>query len=266
MHNLIEKRKLEERKHANKLKKLSNSEEKILSNKKFYSITRSNQNYIKNWLLKRIDKGKKFLDYCCGTGNTAIFLAKNDADVIAIDISDVSIETAKKEASKIGLKNNPLFLVMDGENLEFNDNSFDFIICSGVLHHLGIEKAYSELLRVLKPDGEIICNEPLAYNPIFQLYRKLTPHLRTKWETEHILNKKSIYLSKKYFNQIKLKTFHLTTLLAVPFRKTPIFNPLLSLLELIDAFLLRIPIIKWLAWQVIFIISGPKKDILEKYD
>lgn len=258
----MELRKQLEKEHADRLTTLLQTvinEEKIASNKRFYSITRGSRNYIKSWLLKRIFSGKKFLDYCCGRGRMSIFLAKNGAEVIGIDISDVSIKKAKEEAIKQELKDRPTFLLMDGEKLEFPDNTFDVIICSGVLHHLDINKAYLELARVLKSDGEIICDEPLSYNPIFQLYRKLTPHLRTKWEMEHILNKKAINLAQQYFNKIEIRMFHLATLLAVPFRHFPFFNLMLSFSEAIDSILLKLPLIKWLAWQVVFILSRPKK-------
>ena len=258
----MELRKQKEREHANKLKELlqsADNPEKVASNKKFYSITRKSRNYINNWLLEKISDGKKFLDYCCGEGQISIFLAKNGANITGIDISNVSIKIAKENAITQGLKDKPTFLVMDGENLEFDDNTFDIIICSGVLHHLNINKAYLELARVLKPNGEIICDEPLAYNPIFQLYRKLTPHLRTEWEASHILNKKSISLTKQYFDEIEIRFYHLTTILAVPFRNLSFFNSVLSIFEAIDSILLKLPLIKWLAWQIVFILSKPRK-------
>ncbi len=258
----LELRKQKEREHANKIKTLLEGvedREKVASNKKFYTITHSSQGYINNWLFGRVGRGKKFLDYCCGTGEFSISLARNGANVTGIDISDVSIKIAKENATKYGLRDKIDFLVMDAEKLEFNDNTFDTIVCGGVLHHLDIEKAYSELARVLSPNGEIICGEPLAYNPIFQLYRKLTPHLRTEWEAGHILNKKSINLSKHYFNKIELRMFHLTTLLAVPFRHFSSFSSILRIFEKIDSVLLKVPLIKWLAWQVVFILSRPKK-------
>lgn len=232
--------------------------ERLTANKKFYSITRKSRSFVNEWLLARCEE-KKVLDYCCGNGEVSIFLAKNNAEVTGIDISPVSIENCKKNAIREGVDKNTNFLVMDAENLEFEDNYFDFIICSGVLHHLDIKKSYPELARVLKPDGEIICGEPLVHNPFFQLYRRLTPHLRTKWEMEHILSKNDINLAKRYFNKIEIKFFHLFTLLAVPFRNLPRFDFILGILEKVDSFLLKLPFIKWLSWQIIFILSKPKK-------
>ena len=241
-----------------KLKGSSLDFERLTSNYKFYSITRRSQNFVDSFLINNCS-GRRVLDYCCGDGQNTVFLAENGADAFGIDISPVSIQNAKEKAEKRGLKN-ASFFVMDAEKLEFGDNFFDLIICSGVLHHLNIEKAYQELFRVIKPGGKIICDEPLAYNPIFQLYRKITPQLRTKWEAEHILKKKDIKLAEKYFGKVEKRFFHLFTLLAVPFRSVPfIFNPLLAFLGFIDSLILRMPLVKWWAWQIVFILSEPKK-------
>lgn len=229
------------------------------SNAKFYSVARRNLNFQYSWLRSRCEN-KKALVFGCGEGNEAFILAKaNACEVVGIDISDVAIDKAQKEAQKKGVENKVKFMVMDAENLTFADNSFDIISVSGILHHLDLDKAYPELQRVLKQDGAVICSEPLAYNPLIQWYRRRTPHMRTEWEMQHILNLKSIRQAKKYFNHLEIRFFNLTTIFAVPFRKMPFFNIVLSLFEKIDALVLRIPLMQLLAWQVIFVLSDPKK-------
>jgi ubiquinone/menaquinone biosynthesis C-methylase UbiE len=186
-------------------------------------------------------------------------MAKCGAKVCGIDISEVSIKNCQAKAIQQGLEKNITFKIMDAETLDFKEDSFDIIVCSGVLHHLDIKKAYVELARVLKPEGEIICAEPLKYNPFIQLYRRMTPHLRTEWETEHILGMKEINLAKKYFAKVEARFFHLATLAAVPWRNWRGFNFILSLLETLDNLILKIPFLREQAWMVVFILSGPKK-------
>ena len=241
--------------------RLSKSDyEYYTSNKKFYCITRRSRDFVNKWLLQRCPN-KRALDYCCGEGTISIFLAKNGARAIGIDISEVSFRNAKKNAIREEVDKNALFFAMGAEAMEFEDNYFDIIICSGVLHHLNIEKAYLELARVLNPGGECICVEPLGYNPLIQLYRKRTPHLRTKWETEHILRKEDIEIAKNCFNKVEiLSFFHLATIAAVPFRDLPGSTAMLSLLETVDNVLLRLPYLKWQAWQVVFALSQPNKN------
>jgi len=258
----MELRKQKEREYANMREKTRKTNQvnykHLTTNKKFYSIDRSSHNFSNKWLSQRCE-GKKALDYCCGRGEISVLLAKKGARVIGIDISDESIKTCEELVRKEKVEKNTSFITMDAEKTKFKDNSFDVITCTGVLHHLEIQNAYIELARIIKPNGEIICNEPLAYNPFIQLYRKNTPHLRTRWEEKHILHKKDIFLAKKYFNKIEIKFFHLATIMAVPFRKFKIFKYILTLCEKIDFIILKLPFIKWWAWQVIFILSKPKK-------
>jgi ubiquinone/menaquinone biosynthesis C-methylase UbiE len=232
--------------------------DKLNTNKKFYAITRSSVAFTEGWLAQ-MSVGKKVLDYCCGEGMMSLKLAKQGAYAYGIDISPYSIEQAKKEAAAKGLSEKTNFSVMDAEKMAFEDNFFDVVVCHGVLHHLDIKKAFPEIARVLKPTGKVICAEPLAYNPVFQLYRRLTPHLRTEWEAHHILTKQDIFESLKSFNDIELRFFHLAALAAVPFRNTPIFKPVLSALEFVDSLLLKLPFVQWWAWQAIFVLSNPKK-------
>lgn len=230
-------------------------------NMKYYSVERRSRFCTLNWLANHA-KDKIVLDYCCGNGEDAIFTAKSRAKkVVGIDISSVSIDNCKKKALSEGVEKTTSFYVMDGERMEFDDNYFDIINEYGVLHHLDLQRAYLELARVLKSNGKIICTETLGHNPIIHLYRKRTPHLRTEWETVHILKKRHIFMAYHYFNKVEaLGFFHLATLTAVPFRNIPfIFNPLLNVMEFMDSLILKLPLIKWQAWQVVFVLSNPKK-------
>jgi len=227
------------------------------TNRRFYRTTSKSRKYLEHWFQNKCP-GRKILDYCCGLGDTSIRLAELGADVIGVDISDVSIETGKRTAAEMQLKGKIEFLVMDAENLIFENDQFDIIVCSGVLHHLDLDKAYQELARVLKPNGEIICIEALSDNPLIHWYRRRTPHLRTEWETDHILTTAKIKMASRYFNKVNIKYFHLASLAAIPLIDKPGFQLALKLLNAMDAILLKIPGIQKLAWQAIFTLSGPR--------
>jgi len=259
----METRKIREKEFHNILrdKRLKSSDNfDFFKNKKWYSIVQKSKHCSEKWLIKHCSN-KRVLDYCCGNGGVSFRIAKmGAAEVVGIDISDISIENAKKQAEKEGLSEQVKFLVMDAENMEFMDNYFDVIYESGVLHHLDLQKAYSEIARILKPDGQCLCIEALGHNPIINMYRRITPHLRTEWEISHILKKKDIAKAKTYFNKVEvLGFFHLTTITAVPLRNSLIFNTILKILETADRMLLKLPIIRWQAWQVVFSLSEPKK-------
>ena len=244
---------------SGKLAKDSAEFKRLNANRKFYSITRKSVDFLNSYFLENY-AGKKILDYGCGDGGIAVFLAKKGAEVVGIDIADIRIRACRELAEKEGVGARASFLVMDAEKTTFPDNYFDGVICTGVLHHMDTENAFRELARILKPGGTVICNEPLAYNPVFQLYRKMTPYLRSGWEAEHILSKKDFAAAGKYFGKIDKNYFHFLSLTAVPLRRWPkVFNLALSFLEKIDSIALRLPFVKWWAWQVIFILSEPKK-------
>lgn len=221
-------------------------------NKGFYSTVEKSTNYWRNTIRSEC-KGKKVLDYCCGAGGNSRFLASCGATVTGIDLSDSEIETATNLAAQEGLSQNTEFIVMDAEKMSFSDETFNMIICSGVLHHVDLDVAYKELNRVLKPGGKLVCIEALGHNPIIRQYRKMTPNLRTPWEVDHILKTKDINKGKMYFHSLNIKYFHLASILAIPFRRRFFFKPLLSFLNIVDEIILRIPGIRLMAWQCIFI-------------
>lgn len=235
-------------------------ENALWANMKYYSIERKSRNFVLDWLCRHCCD-KKVLDFCCGNGEDSIFLAKNNAkQVVGIDISEVSIDNCKIRAADEKVSDIASFKVMDAEDLQYDDNTFDVVTEYGALHHVDTEKAFSEIARVLKPDGKAICNEALGHNIAIRLYRKLTPKLRTEFEADHILKKKNIEAAYQYFNNVECFFFHFFTLLAVPFRNLPGFRTLLTIAEFFDSIALRIPILKWQAWQVIFVFSEPIKN------
>ncbi len=228
---------------------------KLTSNKKWYSVARKSQDFAKDYL-RQHSRGAKALDYACGDGSFTFQMAEAGADAFGIDISPVSVSNAAKEAEQRGVL--AKFAVMDCENLEFPDNTFDLINVSGVLHHLDVKRAYSEIARVLRPTGTVLCVEALRHNPIFHAYRMLTPHLRTAYEARHILRRKDVLAAREYFGSLEWRFFHLASVAAVPFRKTRLFEPVLSALESIDSALLKVTPIRWWAWQIAFVLSNPK--------
>ena len=227
------------------------------SNVKFYSITQASEQYQHDWLSSKCRPNVKVLDFGCGNGENALFAASCGAEAIGIDISPEGVANARLNAKKAGLEDRCRFEIMDGEQMTFPDNTFDLAVEYGALHHVDLERAVSELLRVLKPGGEMICVEALRHNPLIHLYRKKTPHLRTSWEVEHILRVQDLRTVRNHFERVQVRFFHLLVLAAVPFRKTRFFRPLRVALDKIDQ---RILTREWLgkyAWIMIFTMRKP---------
>jgi SAM-dependent methyltransferase len=178
--------------------------------------------------------------------------------VHAIDISPESAATTRKVLTDAGYGDVCRTYVMDGENLQFHNSMFDIIICSGVLHHVDVDAVFPELARVLKPGGTLIGLEALGYNPVISMYRRLTPRLRTAWEPDHILTIKDLKIADRYFAERRVHYFYLFSILAVPFRRSGLFKPLLATLRAIDSVVLKIPGLQLLAWQMVFFLGSPR--------
>lgn len=222
---------------------------------KYYSITQIDRQFYHDFL-KAHCANKEVLEYGCGCGSSAFFLVHNKAMVTGIDISELAVLEATKEANRRAV-DMVTFKVMDAESTTFSNNQFDMVCGTGILHHLDLKLSYAELARVLKPSGIGIFIEPLGHNPIINLYRKLTPSMRT--EDEHPMLISDLNLATSYFDKVNVRFFHLFTLLSIPFRKFgPFFTVLLKFLHLLDKLVFAIRPLQKYAWIVVLIIAEPR--------
>ncbi len=228
------------------------------ANKKYYKTTIKSQQYLHHWLQTRA-RGKIFLDYACGDGQCAILAAKLGAALaIGVDLSPVSVGNARRDAERAGVSDSTRFICGDCEKTGLPDECIDVMLCSGMLHHLDLGKAFPEMRRIMKPGGVCLAVEALAYNPLIQLYRRLTPSLRTAWESEHILSFKDLRMAREFFVVRNVRYWHLFSVLAAPFHRTPLLGPLLAIGNLLDSVVLRIPPLSYMAWQFTFELCRPK--------
>lgn len=229
----------------------------VHANKKYYSVTSASVAWVDHWIETHA-AGRVFLDYACGNGQRTIQAARAGARLsIGLDISDVSIRNARDAAQAAGVSDTCRFVQGDCELTELPPDSIDTILCCGMLHHLDLDRAYPELHRILKPGGRLLGVEALGHNPAIQLYRNLTPNLRTEWETKHILKLRDIRRAGPFFQRGETRFWHLAALAAVPLRRTPLFRPALALGHAVDTLLLALPGIRLMAWQVTFELIKP---------
>jgi ubiquinone/menaquinone biosynthesis C-methylase UbiE len=222
---------------------------------KFYCINDRMMNLYREKIRNEC-RDKKLLELGCGKGNFASEIATYDACVTGIDISAVAIMKAKESSVEKNVQDHTTFIVMNAEKLEFDDNYFDKIYGTAILHHLNLTKTIPELARVIKKDATAIFIEPFGHNPLINLYRKMTPKYRTM--DEHPLLMNDIKRFEAYFEIVKVQHFFLAALIAVPFRNFKIFLNIKKLFEKIDDFLFLIPFIRRFSWYVLITVSGSK--------
>jgi SAM-dependent methyltransferase len=223
---------------------------------KYYSVTQASRARYEE-LLDTRGRGKRVLEYGCGPGSYAFFLAERGASVTGIDISTTAIDQARNQARARGNQNVD-FQVMNAESLALSDESFALVCGTAILHHLDLSRAFSELVRTMKPEGSGVFIEPLGHNPLINLYRRLTPSLRTVDEHPLVLN--DLALAHRYFHDVEVEYFHLFSLLAVPFRRLPGFAGLVTALDTLERGVFRLlPFAQRWAWQVVLILDRPRR-------
>ena len=221
---------------------------------KFYEVASAAKGHY-HALIDRDCAGRRVLEYGCGRGSHAFALARLGAEVVGIDLSRKGIRQAVTRACEGGLEDRLSFHVMNAEALAFPDDRFDLVCGSGILHHLDLHAACRELVRVLKPEGRAVFFEPMGHNLLINLYRKLTPRMRS--EDEHPLLARDLRTLAGYFQEARIRYYALCTLMAVPFRRVPGFRGLLAVLQWLDGILLRLPLVQRQAWLVVVQLERP---------
>lgn len=113
-------------------------------------------------------RGKKVLDVGCGVGVDLARFARAGAVVTGVDISQRAIDLAIKNFEYQGLQAE--LQVMDGENLDYPDNTFDFVYAHGILPYAENEaQVVREIHRVLKPGGEALLQAYHKYSWMYLL-------------------------------------------------------------------------------------------------
>lgn len=199
-------------------------------------------------LVRQAAVGKDVLEYGCSNGGRSIDLSRSARQITGIDISDVAIAQANRDAERHGLQN-VRFKVDNAEKMDLADGSFDLVFGSGILHHLILETALKEVRRVLRPGGKAIFFEPLGHNPAINLYRNRTPEARTV--DEHPLLKSDFEIIARHFSRCEPRFYGFSTLAAIPFRGGRAGHVIRAFGEQLDNVLLTLPGLKWQAWIVV---------------
>ncbi len=119
--------------------------------------------------------GIRALELGCGTGIFTRRFAATGASIVAIDVSPELLDRAVMKETPGDIA----YRIDDAEAMSFDDESFDAVIGSSVLHHLDIRASLSEIHRVLKRGGRMAFAEPNMMNPQI-VFERSTPVVR-RW-------------------------------------------------------------------------------------
>ncbi len=105
-------------------------------------------------IIKKYVKGKKAIDFGCGTGRSTRFLQKQGFSTIGIDISNEMIEIAQKLDPDGDYR-----LIKDGDYSHLSINSYDLVFSSFTFDNIPMEQKvdlFSSLTNLLNEQGILI--------------------------------------------------------------------------------------------------------------
>ena len=212
-------------------------------------------------------KGKRLLDMGAGLGESSVYFALQGAQVTMTDISPGMVQTGRELARKYGVEIEGI--VSQAEDLGVPAETYDFVYIANTIHHVHDRDAlFRKIHRALRPGGRFFSYDPVAYNPAINVYRRMATAVRTKDESPLALA--DLRLARKYFPNVQHREFWISTLLLfVKYYAVDRVHPnqdrywkrilretsrsLRSWMPLraLDAVLTRIPLVRWLAWNMV---------------
>jgi SAM-dependent methyltransferase len=212
-------------------------------------------------------RGKRLLDIGAGLGESSVYFTLRGAQVTMTDISPGMVQTGQALARRYGVELEGI--VMEAEDLGVAAETFDFVYIANTIHHVRDRDAlFQKIHRALKPGGCFFSYDPLAYNPAINVYRRIATEVRT--DDEAPLTIADLRLARKYFPGVQHREFWISTLLLFVkyyaldrvhpnqdrywkriLGETPESLRWWMPLRAIDAALTRLPLMRWLAWNMV---------------
>lgn len=136
-------------------------------------------------IMKTVSLGR-MAEVCCGRGEAISLFRNYYKEAVGVDISEAMLNQGADQHSE----GNVFLLQGDATNLPLQSNMFDTVVMLGGIHHVNNRKAlFSEVYRILKPEGKLIFREPVNDFFLWRWLRsviyRLSPTL--DFETEHPL-------------------------------------------------------------------------------
>jgi len=202
--------------------------------------------------------GRRVLDFACGSGLTAAWLAQRGAQVVGVDVSPTSVERASEVAAALGLEVEVRVIDGPGEDL----GTFDAMIGRFALHHVDLPAYAPWLAGLLRPGAPGAFLETVASNPLLAWSRGVLPGrfgvLKMGSDDEAPIDRAGLALLAEHFAGVRRSVGELNFLTLVDRRALKGRWPRMGrALRAADRALQRIPGSTGLSYHQIVHVEGP---------
>lgn len=153
-------------------------------------------------------RGRTLLDVGAGLGEASVYFATRGAQVTATDISGAMLSQVEQLATRYGVAVETH--KSTAEDLQLAGRQFDVVYVGNLLHHVDIDQTLRRLRDAVAPGGVLVSWDPVAYNPVINVYRRMASQVRTV--DEHPFTLRDLRLFRKYFRTVRTRWCWLTTL------------------------------------------------------
>jgi SAM-dependent methyltransferase len=194
--------------------------------------------------------GRRLLEIGPGRGRDTEAFARAGARIVAIDVSTVSVELARRRLREAGLGESISAVVADAARMPFRDASFDLTFSRFTIAHIPLRPLGRELARVLRSGGRALMVEPLSRNPLVRLYRRFASS-GCRETSPRYASLADLRAIAGDFTAFRHRELYLVSIAALTLRGTPLFRPIADLLQTIELPLTMLPPLRPFCWVVV---------------
>lgn len=177
------------------------------------------------------------IDFGAGTGRLSIALARAGYPVLAVDVSEKSLDVLTATARDLGLRNIQTASALPSQS------RYQAIVGADVLHHVNLDEYLPRMRSVLRDRGKVVFSEPGALNPAWYLYLPVCHELRV----EKRLITCSLFQLRRTFERHGFRDIQITGLGLLP---RPLFRWRRGVCRCHDA-AGNLPVLKWFAYRYV---------------
>jgi SAM-dependent methyltransferase len=180
---------------------------------------------------------RSVVDFGAGNGRLTVPLLRHGFSVLAVDVSDRSLESLKNLVERLSLPS-----PATASHLPLRTR-FDAVVGTDILHHIDLDEHLPSLYAALRDRGRVVFSEPGGFNPTWYVYLPLTAPWHIEKGVRHCT-----YLNLR--RKFEAHGFHDVRVSGLGLLPRPFFNWSKRLSRLNDA-LGDLPLVKLFAYRYI---------------